>query len=85
MHRLFVPSAVLLLMTWHPALAGDRPLTDDERAKLTAAVSAEGCSAGTMELDDGHYEVDDVQCGDGHRYDLKFDQSFKLIEKDRDD
>ena len=85
MHRHLLQSAVLLLLPWHAALADDRPLTDDERAKLTAAVSAEGCSAGTLEFDDGHYEVDDVRCSDGHRYDLKFDASFKLIEKDRDD
>ncbi len=84
MHRQLLTSAVLLL-TWHNALAADRPLTEDERAKLAAAVSAEGCSGGAMEFDDDHYEVDDSQCGDGRRYDLKFDRTFKLIKKERDD
>jgi hypothetical protein len=78
-------SAVLLLLSWPPALADDRPLRDDERAKLAAALSAEGCTGGTMELDDGHYEVEDARCSDGHKYDLTFDASFKLIEKERDD
>ena len=85
MHRHLLASTVLLLLAWHPALADDRPLTDDERAKLAAAVSAEGCSGGRMEFDDGHFEVDDAQCGNGRRYDLKFDASFKLIDKDWDD
>jgi hypothetical protein len=85
MHRHLLASAVLLLLTSSAALADDRPLTDDERTKLMAAISAEGCSGGTFEFDDGHYEVDDARCSDGHRYDLKFDASLKLIEKDRDD
>jgi hypothetical protein len=85
MHRQLLTSAVLMLLAWHPALADDRPLSDDERAKLAAALSAEGCSGGSMEFDDGHYEVEDAQCSDGHGYDLTFDASFKLVDKDRDD
>lgn len=68
-----------------PALA-DRPVTEAERTKLTAAVKAQGCSGGTkMEFDDGRFEVDDVRCDDGNVYDLKFDKSFKLIKKDLED
>jgi hypothetical protein len=69
------------------ASADDRPVTDDERAKLTAAVAAQGCSGGEMEfdIDDNHFEVDDARCSDGREYDLKFDTSFKLIKKELDD
>jgi hypothetical protein len=68
-----------------PGIAKDRPVTDEEKTKLTAAVTAEGCTAAKMEFDDdGHYEVDDARCGDGRKYDLKFDKNFKLIKKDPD-
>jgi hypothetical protein len=60
-------------------------VTDDERAKLVAAVTAQGCSGGEMEFDDGHYEIDDAKCNDGREYELKFDSAFKLISKKLDD
>ena len=78
-------SAALSLFAWWPAQAGDRPLTDDERTKLVAAIAAAGCSGGQMEFDDGLFEVDDARCSDGRSYDLKFDASFKLIAKSPDD
>ena len=58
-----------------------RAVTDDERAKLVSAVSAQGCSGGKMEFDDGKYEVDDVRCNDGKTYDLDFNRSFELLKK----
>ena len=63
-----------------PARA-DRPVTEDERVKLTAAVAAQGCSGGKLEFDDGKFEVDDAKCGDGKVYDLDFDASYKMIKK----
>jgi len=79
-----IPVAVVALFT---SLAGgmalaDRPLTDAERTKLTAAIQASGCSGGKMEFDDGKFEVDDAKCSDGKTYDLKFGSAFKLIKKE---
>jgi hypothetical protein len=87
MHRHLALAAVVLLATATSALPKDRPVTDDERAKLTAAVAAEGCSGGKMEFDDDDkkFEVDDVTCRDGRKYELEFDASFKLIKKEVDD
>ena len=48
---------------------------------LVSAVSAQGCSGGKMEFDDGKYEVDDARCNDGKIYDLHFNPSFELIKK----
>jgi hypothetical protein len=79
--RLLVMATILLLSGHTMAGADDRPLTDEERAKLGAAVQAEGCAGGEMEVDDGRYEVDDAKCADGRQYDLRFDQTFKLIGK----
>ncbi len=76
---LFIACAVITAIAV-PAWAG-RAVTDDERAKLVAAMAAEGCTGGKMEFDDGKFEVDDAQCKDGLRYDLDFDTSFKLIKK----
>ena len=54
-----------------PAMAKDRPVTDQERTKLEEAVKAAGCTGGKMEFDDdkatahpaGKFEVDDAMCG----------------------
>ena len=73
-----------LVTTVTGALAG-RAVTQEERAKLVAAVAASGCSGGKMEFDDGKYEVDDAICADKKKYDLKFDPAFKLISKERED
>ena len=93
MHRhLALAAAAVVLLATGPsqsaALAEDRPVTDDERAKLTAAVAAEGCSGGKkmeFDIDENKFEVDDVTCGDGRKFELQFDTSFKLIVKKLDD
>jgi Peptidase propeptide and YPEB domain len=82
--RLTASTAILVLSVL-PALA-DRPVTEDERAKLVAAVQAEGCSGGKFEMDedDEQFEVDDAVCADGKKYDLKFDMQMKLKRKNLD-
>ena len=75
-----------LILLASPALANDRPVTEDERAKLVAAMTALGCAGGKMDfdVDDNHFEVDDARCNDGRKYDLKFDPAFTLIKKELD-
>jgi hypothetical protein len=87
MKRQLVISAALVLFGIAPAFAKDRPVTDEEKTKLVAAVAEQSCEDGKMEydIDDGHYEVDDARCSDGQKYDLKFDTSSKLIKKELDD
>ena len=82
--RLIVSMAVLAVSTL-PALA-DRQVTEDERAKLVAAVQAEGCSGGKFEFDDDdqQFEVDDAVCADGKKYDLKFVPQMKMKRKNLD-
>jgi hypothetical protein len=75
---------LLLFAAGGSALAG-RAVTDDERAKLGAAVSAAGCSGGKFEFDDGQFEADNATCEDGKKYDLKFDASFNLVKKELED
>lgn len=83
--RLLVSATLWLVLGHTMVRADDRPLTDEERAKLTAAMQVEGCSGGSIEVDDDGYEIDDARCADGRDYDLRFDSSFKLIQKQEDD
>jgi len=78
-------SIAVLAVSALPALA-DRQVTEDERAKLVAAVRAEGCSGGKFEMDedDQQFEVDDAVCADGKKYDLKFDTQMQLKRKNLD-
>jgi len=76
--------ATLALLAFASNANADRPVTDQERQQLVAAVSAAGCTGGKFEHDDGKFEVDDAMCNDGLKYDLDFDASFKLIKKERD-
>ena len=82
--RLILSIAVLAVSAL-PALA-DRQVTEDERAKLVAAVQAEGCSGGKFEFYDDYqqFEVDDAVCADGKKYDLKFDPQMKMKRKNLD-
>ena len=82
--RLIISIGILAISTL-PALA-DRQVTEDERAKLVAAVQVEGCSGGKFEFDedDQQFEVDDALCADGKKYDLKFDPQMKLKRKNLD-
>lgn len=84
-------ATVLSLGLAVPALAKDRPVTDQERVKLEAAVKTAGCTGGKMEFDDdkatahpaGKFEVDDATCGN-QKHDLVFDPDFKLLSKKAD-
>jgi Peptidase propeptide and YPEB domain len=84
--RTLSASIVLLAAAMMPAMA-DRPVTEAERAKLEAAVAAQGCSGGKMEWDDDdrEFEVDDVRCNDGKKYELKFNADYTLKSKELDD
>ena len=78
-------SIVVLIAMVVPA-AADRPVTEDERAKLQAAVEAQGCRGGDMEWDDEdkEFEVEGAVCQDGKKYEFKFDAEFKFVEKEED-
>ena len=84
MRNLLLPLVALVVLAVDPAQA-DRPVTEEERAKLLSAIAAEGCSGGKMEFDDCKYEVDDAKCSDGKMHDLKFDAAFRLTHKKLED
>jgi len=72
---------VIFVVTAGIVLAG-RPVTQEERTRLVAALAAEGCSGGKMFMfEDPVYEVDEAACKDGKKYDFEFDASFKVTKK----
>ena len=83
--RVLPPTVAVLLGLSAGAALADRPVTQEERTQLAAALQAQGCTGGSMEFDDDKFEVDDARCADGKEYDLDFDRSFKLINKKADD
>lgn len=67
------------------AAIADRPVNEEERVKIAAALVAVGCKPGEIEFDDGKFEVDDARCDDGLKYEIDLDTSLKIIKKERDD
>jgi hypothetical protein len=62
------------------AFADDKP-TDDEAAKIKAAVAAWGCEGGSYEKEtegSGVYEAEDVKCKAG-QYDFRLDKDFSVF------
>lgn len=82
--RVTMLASAFLLLTAGAASADDRPVTDQERARLTEAVKADGCTAQKMKAEDGKFEVE-AACADNKKYEFKFDAQFKLIKKELDD
>lgn len=74
----------LALLFASPARA-DRALSEAEQTQLQSALSAQGCSGSKIELDGGHYEVENARCSDGKTYELKFDAKFQLLKKELED
>jgi hypothetical protein len=62
------------------AIADDKP-SDDEAAKIKAAIEEWGCSGGTYEKETegtGVFEAEDVKCKPG-QYDFRLDKDFKVF------
>lgn len=79
MKRMFAAAAALALCST-AAFADDKP-TDDEVAKIKAAVAEWGCDGGTYEKETegtGVYEAEDVKCKAG-QYDFRLDKDFKVF------
>jgi hypothetical protein len=87
MPRLHLSIALALAVLAAPltAASADRAPTAEERSRIEAALRAEGFARWSdIEHDDGRWEVDDAVAADGAKYDLKLDDTFKIIKRDRD-
>ena len=78
--------ASALLFAGATGSLADRAPTEDERISIEQALSAAGFTR-WEEIewdDDGYWEVDDAVTPDGEKFDLKLDENFAIIERDRD-
>lgn len=78
-------AAALAGLAAAPALADDRAPTADERARIEAALKADGYTSwGSIELDDDKtWEVDDAIDAEGREWDLDLDvQALNVVKRD---
>jgi hypothetical protein len=83
--RLHVAAAVVAMAL--PSFAwADRPPTDEERARVEAALRAAGfVSWRQIEWEDEeHWEVDDATDNAGRKFDLTLDPDLKILTRDPD-
>jgi hypothetical protein len=61
----------------------DRPVTAEEQGKIAEALQAQSCEGGEVWFDEKsqYFKVEDARCEDGRLYELEFDQSFEMLEK----
>jgi Peptidase propeptide and YPEB domain len=83
--RMSLATAFLVVLSQAPAWSGRAVTEEEERMKLAAALTAEGCSGGEVKFDKGKYEVEAAMCRDGQEYDLVFDANFNLLGRELDD
>lgn len=86
MSRFAALAVALLLLLPGLALAQEKgkDATPEQTARIDAALKAEGCEGGDIEVEkDGGFEVDDVKCKDG-QYDIKLDKDFKITAKKKE-
>jgi hypothetical protein len=84
MKRIFAAAAVLALCSG-AAFADEKP-TDEEAAKIKAAVAEWGCEGGTYEKEaegSGTFEAEDVKCKAG-QYDFRLNKDFQVFAITRD-
>ncbi len=79
MNKLYIAAAALMFAA-APAFADD-DATDEEAAKLKAAVEQWGCEGGTYQKEGegtGVFQADDVKCPAG-QYDFRMTKDFKVF------
>ena len=72
--------AIALMLSTSAVLADDKP-SDDEAAKIKAAVAEWGCEGTNFEKETegtGVFEAEDVKCKSG-QYDFRLDDEFKVF------
>ena len=57
-------------------------LTSDQSTRLLAALDAQGCVGGNVNVGESGFEIVGARCGGGRTYDLVFDHDYKMLSKD---
>lgn len=82
----FLPLVLVLVLGTVPALAQDRPPSEDERAAIEEVLRTQGYTAWEeIELDDGRWEIDDAVLADGTKHDLTLSpDDLTIVETEED-
>lgn len=83
MKMILIAGVMAVAMGAAPALADDHALTDEEKGRIDAVMTALNCEGGKYEREDDGYEIDDVKCKDDV-YDITLTKDFKILEKKKD-
>jgi hypothetical protein len=57
-------------------------LPQDQSTPLQAAMDAQGCAGGNINVGESGFEIIGAKCGGDRIYDLVFDHAYKLQRKD---
>jgi hypothetical protein len=57
-------------------------LTADQSSRLQAALDAQGCAGGNVNVGESGFEIVGAKCGGGRIYDLVFDHDYRMLKKD---
>jgi hypothetical protein len=80
MNKFLMTACAAVALCAAPAFADDDP-SEEEAAKIKAAVEAWGCSGGEFEKETegtGVFEAEDVKCKSG-QYDFRLDKDFNVF------
>jgi hypothetical protein len=80
MPMLLAVTMLFVILATGAALA--QSLTADQASRLQAALDAQGCAGGRINVGESGFEILDAKCGGGRAYDLVFDHEYKLLRKD---
>jgi len=86
MKRIFAAAAVAAMAFSAGAAFADDKVSDEEAAKIKAAVAGWGCEGGSYEKETegtGVYEAEDVKCKEG-QYDFRLEKDFKVFSITKD-
>lgn len=75
------PLAILSLIIGADT-AATASLTTDQSSRLQAAMDAQGCAGGNVNVGESGFEVEGAKCGGDRIYDLAFDHDYKLMRKE---
>jgi hypothetical protein len=83
----FLTGFVLLEIIFFPAIAkaNDRDITDQEREKIVQTLKSIDCNAfgeADYEIDQQRFEIDNVVCANGQKYEIYLDQNYRIIKKE---
>ena len=86
----FLAGLALLEMTFSTAIAkaDDRNITPEEREKIVQTLKSIDCTSfgeAEYETTKNQFEIDNVVCASGQKYEIYLDQNYRVLKKELND